>query len=583
MARFCRNCGTQASADTKFCQNCGAKLDEPVAAAAAPRSSSPASAAEAPQTPRAPAPAAAPAGGPAVGSAASTAKPAKSGGGCAKVVLVVVSLFLVLCLVVVGGVVYFAYRAKKKVDEVREAYKLNDINKMAEALGGKPSGSKPVQPMPTFPDWVPSNAEDVQPSASAVNNGGLAGNSPIIPTGGSGEKSYGGVVPVMKGVTMTAAVQEALGDYETLIDIKSVTNDGVLMNLSSDNVPVPTNPFDKQSGNQGQQPKTTSVRGQRKVLPKDMESAHEYAEEYSPIMPLTFPGTFSLGFSREMFNDLNTTGETPFTYWQVGLKGALGSLLNGLGAMPGMENQAGNVPGGAPSEAQKELENFSKVHCTLKRTDQRTYSFPVLITGERRLLPALRASCVNGDDHAEFYYVDDPDNALILSWQIGQSERAQIIKIDYTAAENAGGREGKGAGGGAAGGGGAGEAAAAKQLEEKLANQEKVQIYGIYFDFASAKIKPQSKPTLDEIADVMKTNPDWKLNVDGHTDNIGGDAFNLDLSQKRAAAVKSVLVEQYHIAPERLTTAGYGASRPVESNDTMEGRARNRRVELSRQ
>jgi outer membrane protein OmpA-like peptidoglycan-associated protein len=495
------------------------------------------------------------------------------------VFLVVVSAFLVLCLVVVGGVAYFAYRAKKKVDEVRDAYKSNDINKMAEALGGKPSASKPVQPMPTFPDWVPSNAENVQPSASAVNNGGPAGNSPIIPPGGSGEKSYGGVVPVTKGVTMTAAVQEALGDYETLIDIKSVTDDGVLMNLSSDDVPVPTNPFDKQSENQGQRPKTTSVRGQRRVLAKDMKSAHEYAEEYSPIMPLTFPGTFSLGFSREMFNDLKTTEETPFTYWQVGLKGALGSLLNGLGAMPGTQNQAGNAPGGGPSEAQKELENFSKVHCTLRRTDQKTYSFPVLITGERRLLPALRASCVNGDDHAEFYYVDDADNALILSWQIGQSERAQIIKIDYTAAESTGGS------GGASGEGGkgAGEAAGAKQLEQKLANQEKVQIYGIYFDFASAEIKPQSKPTLDEIADVMKVHPDWKLNVDGHTDNIGGDGFKLDLSQKRAAAVKSVLVEQYHIASERLTTAGYGASRPVESNDTMEGRARNRRVELSRQ
>ncbi len=90
-------------------------------------------------------------------------------------------------------------------------------------------------------------------------------------------------------------------------------------------------------------------------------------------------------------------------------------------------------------------------------------------------------------------------------------------------------------------------------------------------------------PVLKEIADAMITNPSWKLSVEGHTDNIGGDAYNLDLSNRRAAAVKQALGERYHIAPDRLTTVGYGASRPKESNDTLEGRARNRRVELVRQ
>jgi outer membrane protein OmpA-like peptidoglycan-associated protein len=71
--------------------------------------------------------------------------------------------------------------------------------------------------------------------------------------------------------------------------------------------------------------------------------------------------------------------------------------------------------------------------------------------------------------------------------------------------------------------------------------------------------------------------------VGGHTDNVGGDAFNLDLSKKRSAAVKDALVSQYKIAPERLIAAGYGASSPVETNATMEGRARNRRVELSKE
>jgi OOP family OmpA-OmpF porin len=88
---------------------------------------------------------------------------------------------------------------------------------------------------------------------------------------------------------------------------------------------------------------------------------------------------------------------------------------------------------------------------------------------------------------------------------------------------------------------------------------------------------------LKEISQVLGEHPDWKLSVEGHTDNIGGDAFNLDLSQRRAVAVKQALVTRYHILQDRLSPAGFGATRPVESNDTMEGRARNRRVELVRQ
>jgi outer membrane protein OmpA-like peptidoglycan-associated protein len=88
---------------------------------------------------------------------------------------------------------------------------------------------------------------------------------------------------------------------------------------------------------------------------------------------------------------------------------------------------------------------------------------------------------------------------------------------------------------------------------------------------------------LQEIAQVLQRNPAWKLRVEGHTDNIGGDAYNMDLSQRRAAAVKQALVARYRIAPERLDPAGFGATRPKESNDTLQGRARNRRVELARE
>ena len=128
----------------------------------------------------------------------------------------------------------------------------------------------------------------------------------------------------------------------------------------------------------------------------------------------------------------------------------------------------------------------------------------------------------------------------------------------------------------------AGNAAAgtAKRIEEDLAKEGRSIIYGIYFDFASDRIKEESEPVLSEIAQVLRENPTWNLNVEGHTDSIGSDADNLDLSRRRSAAVKQALTTRYKIDLNRLQTSGYGEARPKDRNDTMEGRARNRRVEL---
>jgi outer membrane protein OmpA-like peptidoglycan-associated protein len=151
----------------------------------------------------------------------------------------------------------------------------------------------------------------------------------------------------------------------------------------------------------------------------------------------------------------------------------------------------------------------------------------------------------------------------------------------------AGGGAGGGAGaGGAAAGGGAGAGsggaigAAADKLEKALADTGKVDVYSIYFSFNSDVIREESEPTLKEIAEVLRRHPDWKLGVNGHTDNIGGDQYNLDLSKRRSAAVKQALVSRYTIAAGRLTTSGFGRSQPKDTNETLAGRAKNRRVEL---
>jgi outer membrane protein OmpA-like peptidoglycan-associated protein len=120
------------------------------------------------------------------------------------------------------------------------------------------------------------------------------------------------------------------------------------------------------------------------------------------------------------------------------------------------------------------------------------------------------------------------------------------------------------------------------KIAKALATAKRVAVYGILFDFASATLKPESAPVLLEIADALKTNPSWELTIEGHTDNVGGASYNLDLSRRRAESVKRALASGYHIEASRLSTVGYGFSRPVASNDTPQGRARNRRVELVR-
>ena len=121
------------------------------------------------------------------------------------------------------------------------------------------------------------------------------------------------------------------------------------------------------------------------------------------------------------------------------------------------------------------------------------------------------------------------------------------------------------------------------KLEARLAAEERADVYGIYFDFASDRLRPESEPVLREIAGALSRHPDWKLIVNGHTDNVGGDGANQQLSARRSEAVKTALVRGHGIPPGRLTTKGYGASAPKDTNDTPEGRARNRRVELVRQ
>jgi len=106
---------------------------------------------------------------------------------------------------------------------------------------------------------------------------------------------------------------------------------------------------------------------------------------------------------------------------------------------------------------------------------------------------------------------------------------------------------------------------------------------GILFATGKAEVQPESRPVLKEIASTLKQHADLKILVEGHTDNVGSAASNLSLSDARAAAVKAALVADFGIEADRVTTKGFGDTKPAMPNTTAVGRAQNRRVEIVKQ
>jgi OOP family OmpA-OmpF porin len=119
-----------------------------------------------------------------------------------------------------------------------------------------------------------------------------------------------------------------------------------------------------------------------------------------------------------------------------------------------------------------------------------------------------------------------------------------------------------------------------KTLREQLEEAGRIVTHGILFDSGSDRIKAESYKTLADIGGLLTDDAALRVSIEGHTDSDGSDAANLTLSQTRAKAVKDYLVATYKIDAARLETRGWGEGKSIDTNDTPEGKANNRRVEL---
>jgi outer membrane protein OmpA-like peptidoglycan-associated protein len=120
------------------------------------------------------------------------------------------------------------------------------------------------------------------------------------------------------------------------------------------------------------------------------------------------------------------------------------------------------------------------------------------------------------------------------------------------------------------------------KIKETLNKNGKITLYGIYFNTDKSNIKRESYPLIKEIAKMLNTDTSIKVRIEGHTDSQGDDKYNQNLSQKRAEAVVQILISEYNVKKIQLEAIGYGETKPVDKNNTLEGRAKNRRVELKK-
>lgn len=204
---------------------------------------------------------------------------------------------------------------------------------------------------------------------------------------------------------------------------------------------------------------------------------------------------------------------------------------------------------------------------TLERVGARPEAFQVILDGKQVSLPGIRArgtltNLLAPDPQLkmEFVFLDDPETPWYLDSRMeapdGRGGRKLLVRIATSSGD--------------------------RNVADELRTRCETHVNDIYFATASAEMDSASLPAIARIAAALKEHRDWQLTIVGHTDSIGAAAANLALSQRRSEAVRTVLVRDQGIAAGRLKAEGRGETEPIADDGTLQGRARNRRVDLKR-
>ncbi len=380
-------------------------------------------------------------------------------------------------------------------------------------------------------------------------------------------------IPLCPGLQIVTAISQANGDYESIKTVESVNDTSVLIKYSSEQLVT-----DFLAADFG---KVRKIKLTRSVSRADLRAATLYQQRFLTDMPTSVPETTAIGTSTAVLRALKSQGRSEF---------AISSAYSG--EFPADRAQSPNLYDFmSPGE--------------LTRISEKSPTLSVLINDQLVAVPVVRATGEFAAEAAEFVFLDDESNPLTLKFRVGIDAEPPMNKemIELCETMQSAAPEMSKALCGRTSGGDRETLTVVKishrcalaatpsqpppsepsQLEVELTQTGQATIYDIHFSFNSDLIRPESASRLAEIAAVLRKHPEWVIAVNGHTDAVGGASYNLELSKRRAAAVKTALVKQHGIPASHLVTEGLGASQPRDTNETLLGRARNRRVELIRQ
>ncbi len=285
-----------------------------------------------------------------------------------------------------------------------------------------------------------------------------------------------------------------------------------------------------------------------------MRDARIYRQVWTSFDPEVIAGATSMTVSSAVLNDLVAKGAAKMTIIPRVGTGKTGSILGQMGSFAKVMLSDSTSPG-------------TPYTGTFRRVEPAAVGFALLINGQPSSVAAIHARGMvfaeSDSIDVDMYILDDPALPIVLSSGVvggaAGGEGGRVIKITFP------------------------DTSLAAALEQQLASRKPAELYDIYFDYNEATITPQSDVALHTLGDIMRRHPEWKLDIVGHTDSVGGSgAGNLSLSARRATAVRDALTNRFGVGAARLTTRGAGGSQPMATNATLEGRAKNRRVEIRR-